>query len=93
MKAAITKADKATWLAGLKNYLRECRTSPFANASSNAFYIVLGMISAADLLGALSDEESGHLRALSLNASNYRSQELLDGQPPYSLVTTQEQSA
>lgn len=97
MSIATTPANKASWLAILKGHLRDCRTSPYSEASSDAFYIVLGMISAARLLDAISSAESDRLRELNLTAWRYRSHELLDGKAPHTHrptpATPQEHSA
>lgn len=94
---SITPSHKAAWLGSLKYYLGRSRTAQFDTASSDAFYIALGMIAAATSLRAISDEEADRLSELNLNASSYRSRELPDKQAPYTYRPTptiaQEQSA
>jgi hypothetical protein len=97
MKTTIAPHKKAAFRQGLKHYLRDCRTAPDRLSSNEAFYIVLGLISAAYLLGAISNDEDDHLRKLAMNASSFRSHELGEKKPPYTHrptpAPTQEQTA
>ncbi|WP_028627491.1 MULTISPECIES: hypothetical protein [Pseudomonas] len=97
MNATIPEAIQAGWRSTLSYYLRECRTSRFDSASSNAFYIVLGMVSSARSLNAITEQERDRLCELNLNASNFRSHELREKKFPYTHRPTptiaQEQSA
>lgn len=97
MNNSIPALNANCWLSGLRHQLRTARTTPFTSASDGAFYMALGMISAARLLDAIDEKEQERLSDLAVNATNYRCREINHRMPLYTYrptpTTAQEQSA
>lgn len=79
--------------ARLLSLLTRVRTAPDLTSLDADFYIVLGWISAAHCLGAISIGASDSLHNLVLNASQYRSAEFAHQAEAQRLARAQERAA